>query len=111
MCACVVFAPIFGNIECMYVYYIYSCRTPTHMHNTPLFSYFVCLPLSSVLELIIDEHVEKLEATLRGIETLSVVARHTASKLTELIGCDKLTLSTNDGLGTLATVESKEVSG
>ena len=45
---------------------------------------------SSVLELIIEEQVEKLQATLRGIETLSVVARHTASKLTELIGNDEV---------------------
>ena len=31
--------------------------------------------------MIIEEQVEKLQATLRGIETLSVVARHTSSKL------------------------------
>ena len=34
--------------------------------------------------------MEKLNATLRGIETLSVVARDTASKLTELIGADEV---------------------
>ena len=45
---------------------------------------------SSVLELIIEEQVEKLQATLRGIETLSVVVRHTAAKLTELIGNDEV---------------------
>ena len=38
--------------------------------------------------MIIEEQVEKLQATLRGIETLSVVARHTSSKLTELIRFD-----------------------
>ena len=41
-----------------------------------------------MLEVIIEEQVEKLQATLRGIETLSVVARHTSSKLTELIRFD-----------------------
>ena len=50
----------------------------------------MCVFLSSVLELIIEEQVEKLEATLRGIETLSVVARDTASKLTELIGSEEV---------------------
>ena len=44
----------------------------------------------SVLELIIEEQVEKLQVTLRGIETLSVVARDTASKLTELIGAEEV---------------------
>ena len=44
----------------------------------------------SILELIIHEQVEKLNATLRGIETLSVVARDTASKLTELIASDEV---------------------
>ncbi|CAI7988977.1 Unconventional myosin-IXAb, partial [Geodia barretti] len=43
-----------------------------------------------VLEVIIEEQVEKLQATLRGIETLSVVARHTASKLTELISSEEV---------------------
>ena len=46
--------------------------------------------LYRVLEVIIEEQVEKLQATLRGIETLSVVARHTASKLTELIGSEEV---------------------
>lgn len=50
---------------------------------------FVLCPFSC-LELIIEEQVEKLNATLRGIETLSVVARDTASKLTELIGADEV---------------------
>jgi hypothetical protein len=54
-----------------------------------------------VLELIIEEQVEKLEATLRGIETLSVVARDTASKLTELIGSEE----------SPSTTPSTEVSG
>ena len=40
--------------------------------------------------MIIEEQVEKLQATLRGIETLSVVARHTASKLTELISSEEV---------------------
>jgi len=44
----------------------------------------------SCLELIIEEQVEKLNATLRGIETLSVVARDTVSKLIELIGADEV---------------------
>ena len=47
-------------------------------------------PSHSVLELIIEEQVEKLQVTLRGIETLSVVARDTASKLTELIGAEEV---------------------
>ena len=34
--------------------------------------------------------MEKLQVTLRGIETLSVVARDTASKLTELIGAEEV---------------------
>ena len=37
--------------------------------------------------------MEKLQVTLRGIETLSVVARDTASKLTELIGADEVHIS------------------
>ena len=49
--------------------------------------YFVA---NRVLEVIIEEQVEKLQATLRGIETLSVVARHTASKLTELISSEEV---------------------
>ena len=49
--------------------------------------YFVA---NRVLEVIREEQVEKLQATLRGIETLSVVARHTASKLTELISSEEV---------------------
>ena len=45
-----------------------------------------------VLELIISEQVEKLNVTLRGIETLSVFARDKASKLTELIGTDEVNI-------------------
>ena len=48
------------------------------------------LVVCRVLEVIIEEQVEKLQATLRGIETLSVVARHTASKLTELISSEEV---------------------
>ena len=48
------------------------------------------LDVCRVLEVIIEEQVEKLQATLRGIETLSVVARHTASKLTELISSEEV---------------------
>ena len=50
----------------------------------------MCFPVSSVLELIIEEQVEKLEVTLRGIETLSVVARDTAYKLNELIASEEV---------------------
>ena len=49
-----------------------------------------CFVANRVLEVIIEEQVEKLQATLRGIETLSVVARHTASKLTELISSEEV---------------------
>ena len=59
----------------VYLYYLYTS---------------VNLITDSILELIIDEQVEKLNATLRGIETLSVVARDTASKLTELIASDEV---------------------
>ena len=52
--------------------------------------YFCPLVVCRVLEVIIEEQVEKLQATLRGIETLSVVARHTASKLTELISSEEV---------------------
>ena len=52
--------------------------------------YFCPLDVCRVLEVIIEEQVEKLQATLRGIETLSVVARHTASKLTELISSEEV---------------------
>ena len=38
--------------------------------------------------------MEKLQVTLRGIETLSVVARDTASKLTELIGAEEVHVCT-----------------
>ena len=72
-------------------YYSIAVVLEAAISTIPQYTYCALLLCPfSCLELIIEEQVEKLNATLRGIETLSVVARDTASKLTELIGADEV---------------------